>query len=94
MLPLKIKSHGKSYPYFLTNWGRSGFYCKADKGAPIIKGRVDVEIEWKGYSFQAAGFVVTSGAGGIGVKINKNPVPELGWPDFYNIISELGLRPC
>ncbi len=93
LLPLVIKTHGKSYEYYLTNWGKSGFYCKAAKDSTIVRGKVDVEIDWRGYSFQAAGIVVTSGAGGIGVKIIKNPVPELGWPDFYNIISELGFRP-
>ncbi len=93
-LPVVIKDGGKNYIGHLTNWGKNGFYCKLINATEIPTGKIEVEVGYEGYLFQAIGTVVTTRRGGIGVKINRNPVPELGWPDFYGIISELGLRPC
>jgi len=92
LLPVKIKRAGVEYEAYLTNWGLNGFFCKlVDEGTP--KGVVEVEITIAGHSFFAEGIVVTRVFGGVGVRVRKSLIPEMGWADFYGIINELGYKP-
>ena len=91
-LPITLKKEAVSFEAFLTNWGESGFFAQTGDSNKI-RGTLDVEITIEGQTFFASGEVMTSNEGGIGVKIVKNPVPDLGWSDYYGIINELGFRP-
>lgn len=90
-LKVTIEKGNGSYDYFLTNWGKTGFYCRGDdKG---LSGRVKVSILVNGVHFSAIGLVVSRGAGGIGVKVMPGKTKGLCWEHFYDIINELGLKP-
>lgn len=92
LIPIKIKKGAIEYDAHLTNWGINGFFCKLDgEGRP--KGVVEIEITISGFSFFAEGIIVTRVPGGVGVRIRKSLIPEMGWSDFYGIINELGYRP-
>ena len=92
LLPVKVKKAGIEYDAHLTNWGANGFFCKLiGDGNP--RGVVEIEATIDGHSFFAEGVVVTRVRGGLGVRIRKSLIPEMGWIDFYGIISELGYRP-
>lgn len=93
-LPILVKQGNANIPGFLTNWGENGFYCKLPESDSIIKGKIEVEITLENHTFFTEGVIMTNGRGGIGVRILKNPVPDLGWSDYYGIINELGLRPA
>tara|TARA_Y100000296_G_scaffold78741_1_gene101891 strand:- start:145 stop:648 length:504 start_codon:yes stop_codon:yes gene_type:complete len=92
LLPIKIKRAGVEFDAYLTNWGLNGFFCKVDSDSKI-RGRVEVEALLQGHSFYLEGNVVTSRPGGVGVRVTKSPIPDMGWNDFYNIVSELGYGP-
>ncbi len=92
LLPVKLNKDGIEYDAHLTNWGLNGFFCKLDgEGSP--KGVVEVEIMIEGHSFFAEGVIVTRVPGGVGIRVRKSLIPEMGWTDFYGIINELGYRP-
>lgn len=92
LIPIKINKNGIEYQAHLTNWAQNGFFCKlVDEGKP--KGIVEIEVVIGNHSFFAEGQVVTRVSGGVGVRIRKSLIPEMGWPDFYGIINELGYRP-
>ncbi len=92
LLPIKIKKNGIEYDAHLTNWGLNGFFCKLiGEGTP--KGIIEIEALINGHSFFAEGLIVTRVNGGVGIRIKKSLIPEMGWVDFYGIISELGFRP-
>ncbi len=92
LIPIKIKKSGIEYDAHLTNWGLNGFFCKlSGEGSP--KGVVEVEITIAGHSFFAEGIIVSRVSGGVGIRIRKSLIPEMGWVDFYGIINELGYRP-
>lgn len=92
LIPVKISKNGIEYQAHLTNWAQNGFFCKlVDDGTP--KGVVEIEIVIGHHSFFAEGHVITRVPGGVGVRIGKSLIPEMGWPDFYGIITELGYRP-
>jgi len=92
LIPIKINKNGVEYRAHLTIWARNGFFCKlVDIGTP--KGEVEIEIMMGNHSFFAEGQVVTRVSGGVGIRVGKSLIPEMGWPDFYGIINELGYRP-
>ena len=90
--PVEIKRNGKSQKAFLTNWGENGFFCRLDDSSEKLKGRVEIESKLDGHSFFAEGEVMTRGFDGIGVRISANPVPNMGWVNYYGIISEQGMK--
>lgn len=92
-LPITIKQGVGAYEAYLTNWGTNGFFCSFDKNPEDLKGEIEIEINIEGHTFYAEGAVMTKMENGIGVRVTKNPVPDLGWSDYYGIINELGLRP-
>lgn len=92
-LPIVLKKEGVSYSAFLTNWGENGFYCQLRDADLSLKGSFEIEISFEGQTFFANGDVMTVNEGGVGMRITKNPVPDLGWSDYYGIINELGYRP-
>ena len=71
LLPIKLKFSSRLYRAFLTNWGKEGFFCKVDGLKSVPRGKINIEIEWKGHTFRATGVAVTIGRGGVGVKNNK-----------------------
>jgi hypothetical protein len=91
-LPIVIKKDSKSYEAYLTNWGENGFFAQVSD-AQKVRGSLDIEITIEGQTFFATGEVMTTNEAGVGVKVTKNPVPDLGWSDYYGIINELGFRP-
>jgi hypothetical protein len=92
-LPITLKHDKSTHVGYLTNWGENGFFCKLPETALPLKGRVEIEIVIEEHTFFTEGIIMTLGHGGVGVRVLKNPVPDLGWPDYYGIINELGLRP-
>lgn len=92
-LPLTIKQGTKTLDAYLTNWGLNGFFCHLRDEKLSLKGNVEIEIHLEGHTFYAEGVVMTRLKNGIGIRVVKNPVPDLGWNDYYGIINELGFRP-
>lgn len=92
-LPLTVKQDGVAHQAYLTNWGENGFYLQFKEKEVTLRGLIEAEIEIEGQTFFANGEVMTSNTTGVGVRVTKNPVPDLGWSDYYGIINELGLRP-
>ncbi|MCR9205748.1 MAG: hypothetical protein NXH75_14280 [Halobacteriovoraceae bacterium] len=92
-LPIVIKHNGKSLSAYLTNWGEEGFFCKLESPVKSLRGTIEIEILFETFTFFAKGIVTTQAQDGFGVRITKSPVPDLGWPEYYGIIKELGYRP-
>lgn len=92
-LPLTIKQDGVTHKAYITNWGENGFYLQFKEKDIALRGLVEAEIEIEGQTFFAHGEVMSSNTTGVGIRVTKNPVPDLGWSDYYGIINELGLRP-
>ncbi len=92
-LPITLKKDSRSIEAYLTNWGPNGFFCQLKDEGDLIKGKVEVEILLEGHNFFSEGVVMTRSNAGLGIRITKNPVPDLGWTDYYGIINELGFRP-
>ena len=88
-----IKKDSLTLEAHLTNWGENGFFAQLNDSGQSLRGNIEVEITIETQTFFATGEVITVNDGGIGVRITKNPVPDLGWNDYYGIINELGLRP-
>lgn len=92
-LPVVIKQEARTTEAFLTNWVETGFFCRLIDGERPMKGSVEIEITFKGHTFFAKGVVLTTTEKGLGVRVTSSPVPDLGWPEYYGIINELGFRP-
>lgn len=92
-LPVKISEGTRTFDAHLTNWGLNGFFCHINEVENLPRGSVEIEIHLEGHTFYAEGVVMTRLKNGIGVRVTKNPVPDLGWHDYYGIINELGFKP-
>lgn len=92
-LPVILKQGPKTLEAHLTNWGINGFFCHVEDDEKLLRGNLEVEIHLEGHTFYAEGVVMTRFKNGVGVRVIKNPVPDLGWNDYYGIINELGFRP-
>lgn len=92
-LPVTIKLGSKSYGAYLTNWGEEGFFCRLEDPETKIRGNVEIEVLFEEFTFFAIGQVTTRANDGLGIRVTKSPVPDLGWPEYYGIINELGYRP-
>lgn len=90
---LEVRLSNKSHVISgtLTNWGESGFFCKVDGERP--KGKVDFTLNFKGKEFTGNGVVVYHSKTGIGIKSINKKMSALGWPEFYGIMDEFGIRP-
>jgi len=93
ILPVRLKQDGKLIDAFLTNWGEEGLFCRLKGEESKLKGEVEIEVTHNSLLFYAVGIITTRFHDGIGVRITKSPVPDLGWREYHNIIDELGLRP-
>lgn len=92
LIPIKLRKNNLEFEAHLTNWGSNGFFCKL-LGNETPKGSVEVEVTMNGHTFYSEGVVVSRVSGGVGVRIRKSLIPEMGWVDFYGIINELGYKP-
>jgi len=90
--PVELKRNGKSQQAYLTNWGSNGFFCRLESTQEKLRGKVEIESILEGHSFFAEGEVITRGLDGVGIRISANPVPNMGWINYYGIISEQGMK--
>lgn len=90
--PIELKKNGKSQKAYLTNWGENGFFCRLDDSQNKLKGKLEIESCLSGHSFFAEGEVMSRGLDGVGIRVSANPVPHMGWINYYGIISEQGMK--
>ncbi len=90
--PIELKKDGKRHKGYLTNWGENGFFCRMEKGEEKLKGKIEVVSALEGHSFFSEGEVMSRGLNGVGIRVRANPVPHMGWINYYGIISEQGMK--
>ena len=78
----------------LTNWSPQGCYIKLDNGGET-DGLNKLRLNFMGHDFIEPALLVSSKASlcGCGIKFEDSPNKDLGWKDFYEIITEMGYLP-
>jgi len=77
----------------LTNWGEFECFTLLNGGDAAPAGRVRVRVIFENKNFFQEGTIVTSYAGGVGIKFKDVKYGEYsgeGWLDFFTIISHRG----
>ncbi len=81
---------------YLTQIGDASCFVLVEEKFRQARGKIKIELEYEGTSFEQYGEVITSYGGGLGIKFlhdtAQKPMVHC-WSDFYTVICHRGLLP-
>lgn len=96
-VPCLVKFEQNSLVGHLTNWDNDGCFLKLDHPLESLPGKIRVQIDFKGRSFEQDGEVVAHSVDftGVGIKFGKTPkgLNIFNWAEFNELVHELGYKP-
>lgn len=91
---VKIITEGEKVDALVTNLDKGSLFVKTSRPVLQISQRIRIEVDYLGRSFQIIGNIMTSYAGGVGVKIENGENTsnnDLGWNELYDILKDRGI---